>query len=102
MSFEPDELDAIHAEFAEPITYTGAGLTAEPITAIPSETDAGTFLGPGKTAKRMTFEIRIVDLPGRPRKGDRIVHETGNWTVIEPDRHRSIDAWILTVEESAP
>lgn len=93
-------LEAIHRQFADPITYTGADVTAKPITAVYTEEAAGGFPGPGATAKKVSFEIQFVDLPGRPSKGDVIVHKTGSWSVIERSRSRSVNAWVLFVEES--
>lgn len=93
-------LAAIHAAFADPITYDGAGLDAGEITAVFSEMEAGQFMGPGKTAKRVVFEVQFEDLPGAPAKGDTIVHETGSWTVIDIDPRRDVQAYWLSVEEA--
>lgn len=93
-------LGAIHRTLADPITYTGAGLAAAPITAIYSDVEAGPFPGPGSTARKTSFEVQRADLPGLPKKGDAIAHETGNWLVINIDRLRDIDAWLLTVERA--
>jgi hypothetical protein len=102
MSLPPIGLSAIHRVMADPITYTGAGLTAGAITGIHSEVPADQFAGPGNTAKHVTFEIPFELLPGMPAKGDRIVHATGAWKVIERDRAHGADAWLLSVEATAP
>lgn len=91
------ELAAIHAEFADPITYTGAGVTAKPITAIFSDVEDG---DPTRTLRRVTFEIQFADLPAEPGKGDIIEHETGRWSVNDRETHRDVSAWVLTVEKA--
>jgi len=98
---DADELASIHAEFADPITYTGAGLDGDAIPAVYCEEAAPTFTGNGATLRKASFEIQITDLPGTPRNGDIIVHETGEWSVINPTRSRIANAWILDVEEAS-
>ena len=93
-------LGAIHRVMADPITYTGAGLDAAPITAIHSDIEAGPFPGAGATARKTCFEIQRTDLPGTPAKGDIIVHETGRWRVINRDTLDDPGAWQLTVERA--
>ena len=90
-------LTAIHRTMADPISYTGAGLTNAPITAVHSDVPAEAFAGPGATARHVSFEIQFTDLPGTPAKGDLIVHATGTWRAIDRVRDQSIGAWIISV-----
>lgn len=92
------ELAAIHAEFAEPVIYTGAGLTDSPITAIPSDFEDD---GMTRTVRRRTYEIQFAELPGEPGKADHIVHDGETWSVIDKERHRDVQAWVLSVEKVA-
>ncbi|MBP6031258.1 MAG: hypothetical protein KA533_07505 [Sphingobium sp.] len=94
------DLAAIHAAFADPVVYTGAGLTAAPLTAICSDVPADAFLGAGATARHISFEFRASDLPSAPGKGDIIVHDGVNWSVIDIVRRRDIAAWSLSVEKA--
>lgn len=101
MSAESDALAAIHGAFADPITYTGAGLTEGAITAVYSDVAADPF-GPTKAAERhVTFEIPAALLPSDPDKGNLIVHSTGNWSVIDVVKRRDIGCWVLGVEIAA-
>lgn len=101
MVWAGDSAAAIHAAFADPVTYTGAGLTNGGITAIFSDVDGAEFMGPGQSARHISFEIQKADLPGLPAKGDIIVHDSGSWKVIERSNHRDVDAWVLSVEKAS-
>lgn len=89
------EIDAVHAE---PIAYTGAGLSAAPITAIYYNVAADAFMGAGASARRIWFEVRYEKLPARPAKGDGIVHAGNSWRVNDIAERDDIAAWELTVE----
>ena len=92
-------LAAFSAEFGVEITYTGAGLTAAPITAIPIDDGAPAFQGPGSTLRSLSFEIDKALLPDVPRKGDIIGGFRGrSWKVIERTERDDVEAWILGVE----
>lgn len=97
---ESDELAAIHAEFATPVRYTGAGLTDAEIAAVESDTAAADFMGPGRTLRQTAFEIPESALPLRPAKGNTIVHPDGTtWSVDDITWRRDIGAWVLGVVE---
>lgn len=98
MSLPVVELAAIHAEFADPILYTGAGLDAGELPAIFSDEPAAVFQGAGATARMCSFEIRWGDLPGTPAKGDTIVHDGVSWIVIDRTNRRDVRAWVLYAE----
>lgn len=96
------ELAAIRAEFAVEVFYTGGGFIDEPVQAVESEEIADSFVGPGETLRRTTFEIGLDDLPTDPAKGHTLIHPDGTeWRVIEFARRRDIGAWLLTVEVAA-
>lgn len=97
MSLPRFPLAAIHAQFADPITYTGAGLNAGEITAIFSDFEDGADM---RTLRRVTFEIPFADLPSAPGKGNLIEHESGRWSVIDIERRRDVKAFVLTVEKA--
>lgn len=102
MPAHPEELAAIHAEFADPVVYTGAGLPGPtPITAIFNDEPAETFMGAGATARKVSFEVQIADLPDEPGKADTILHDGTLWRVIDVTRRRDIAAWALVVEKAA-
>lgn len=92
--------------FADPILYTGAGLTGAGITAIKYDVAADAFQGAGATARHVWFEVPRALLPGQPVKGDSIVHIdpmtglTTAWRVIERKQRDDIGAWDLTVEKA--
>ena len=101
MSFPDLPLSAIHAGFADPITYTGAGLALDPITAVYSNEAAEPFAGKGKSARLVTFEVQYEDLPRRPAKADRIQHSTGLWRPIEIVDRDDVGAWEIVVERAS-
>lgn len=101
MALPVADLAAIHAAFADPVIYTGAGLSAAPITAIISDVSADAFLGAGASARHISFEVQESDLPSPPGKGDLIVHEGVSWSVIDIVRRRDVAAWSLSVEKAA-
>ncbi|MPT48257.1 MAG: hypothetical protein E2598_07515 [Sphingobium sp.] len=98
MSIFSDHLASIHSEFADPVEYTGQGLVDAEITAIYCDEPADAFQGAGATLRAISFEIQKSDLPGKPVKGDKIVHETGAWSVLDASNHSSVAAWVVTVE----
>jgi hypothetical protein len=90
---------AIDAAFAdpEPLIYTGAGLTAEPISAIRSDTPAPDFQGPGNTLRSIVYEVDQADLPDRPSKTDRFEHRERRWRVDNVVKRDDVGKWELTV-----
>ncbi len=96
-----EELAAIHAEFAEDITYVGAGVDGETIAAVPSNLPAESFMHAGDGLRTRSFEILYSDLPGRPETDDTIVETNGaHWRVIERQDRDDVLAWVLIVEEN--
>lgn len=96
-------LAAIHAAFAKPVRYTGAGLTAGQVQAVRSDKAADAFQGPGETLREVCFEIPVDELPQQPNKGDLLVDRDGagdSWIVIDVTRRDDVDAWALVVELS--
>jgi hypothetical protein len=96
-----DEIAAIHAAFAEPVTYTGAGLAGATIAAIKSDEPGDPFQGPGSTVRKIGFEVRQAVLPAAPAKGNIIVHAGTSWRVIDITRRDDVAAWGLIVERAA-
>ncbi len=97
-----DDLAAIRAAFAETVAYTGAGLSAGNVAAVPISRAAGDFLGPGRSVREKAFEIGYADLPALPANGNRITDASGNaWRVIEVVHRDDIEAWHLIVESAA-
>lgn len=92
------EAAAIHAEFAVPVRYTGAGLTDAPVDAVPIDVAADPFMGAGSSARTHIYEIREGVFIDNPVNGDTIVDGADTWRVIDVTRRRDIDAWHLTVE----
>ena len=94
-------LAAIRRTFEEDVVYTGAGLAGATIKAIWSEDAAPEFLGPGSTARIVSFEIADAALPTAPRKGNTIVRvATGEtWKVNDITRRDDVAAWSLIVEK---
>jgi hypothetical protein len=90
----------IHAEFAEPVSYTGAGLVGGAVLAVRFDVGADPFQGAGETMRQVSYEVRQADLPERPRKGDGIDDATGSWNVSEVVRRDDVGAWRLIVIEA--
>jgi hypothetical protein len=95
------EIAAIHAAFAEPVAYTGAGLGGATIAAIKSDEAGDPFQGPGSTVRKISFEVLQAALPGTPAKGNIIVHAGTSWRVIDITRRDDVAAWALIVERAA-
>lgn len=94
------ELAAIHAEFAVPVTYTGAGLAGESVDAVVSDVAADVFQGPGDTLRQISFEVLFGSLPGTPDKGDTITDADDTvWVVDDVTRRGDVGAWVLVVVE---
>jgi hypothetical protein len=96
----------IHAAYAEdePVRYTGAGLTNEPLAAVKYDVPAEAFQGPGNTLRQVTFEILQAALPQDPAKGNMIVENDGSgqgWRVNDITRRDDVFAWHLVVEKTA-
>lgn len=100
MSFE-QELADIHAAFAGAVLYTGGGLSAASVSAVPFEDPAPDFQGAGRSARRRWYEIEQGSLPDRPARGDLIVDGVNSWSVIEVVLRDDIGAYELSVERSA-
>ena len=95
-----EELAEIHAEFAEDVTYTGAGLDGDTIGAVPFNIPADQFQHAGDDLRTRSFEIMKSALPDRPETGDVIVDGDGmKWRVIERQNRADVLAWVLIVEE---
>lgn len=98
---------AIDAAFAVPggVTYTGAGITLDgPIVAIREDMAAPSFDGPGASAQSAGYEIDMMALPRRPRKGDLIGHVhagCSSWRVIDVADRAGVGKWFAFVEEAA-
>lgn len=105
MSIWAKAAPTLHRTFADPISYTGAGLDEGKITGIKRDVPADAFQGPGSTARHISFEIQKSDLPQRPAKGDIIVHvdpmtgATDSWRVIDRVSN-DVGAWVLSVEKA--
>lgn len=98
------QAQGIHAAFADPITYDGAGLSAEPISATKCDSAGEAYQGLGATLRHIWFEVRKADLPQEPGRDtiihtDRMTGVTTTWTVIDKVSRDDIGAWELTVEE---
>ena len=89
---------SIHAAFAEPILYSGAGLSDAEITAVPSDLAAPAFEGAGSTLRTLTFEIPKSLLPLRPRKGDQIRWNSDAYIVDDITERTDVFAWVLGVQ----
>lgn len=103
MSEFSDAAADLHAAFADPILYTGAGLNGASITGTKYDVAGAAFQGDGETARHVWFEIQQHDLPQEPGR-DKIVHldpmtgQTTVWRVTDKKRRDDIGAWDLTVE----
>lgn len=95
---------AIDAAFADPeqIIYTGAGLTAKPISAIRSDDAAPTFPGPGATLRRVSYEVSKSDLPATPSKKNTFTHRGIVWLVEEITSRDEVGKWELVVVDGGP
>ncbi|WHO37874.1 hypothetical protein PMI04_015035 [Sphingobium sp. AP49] len=96
----------LHQAFADPITYTGAGLNGATITGTKYDVAGDLFQGAGSTARRVWFEIQQGDLPQAPAKRNGVRHTdpmtgiTTDWSVIDIARRDDIGAFDLTVEKA--
>lgn len=88
---------SIHAAFAREVTYTGAGLSAEPIPAVRTQGEAPAHYGDG-TLRTRGYELRKANLAGDPRKGDLLVDGGTDYAVIEAEDRDDVDAWVVWVE----
>lgn len=94
------ELAAIHAEFAEDVTYVGAGVDGEQVAAVPSNVSADAFMHAGDGIRTRSFEVLYSSLPGQPQTGDTIIETNGHqWRVTERQDRDDVLAWVLIVEE---
>ncbi|HEV7658829.1 MAG TPA: hypothetical protein VGO55_03185 [Allosphingosinicella sp.] len=99
---EAAALADIRAAYEEPVIYTGAGLDGETIMAIPSDSAALPFQGPGSTAREVSFEIAQALLSEEPRNGNLLQHGANHWSVIDITQRDDVAAWLLVVEEAQP
>ena len=93
----------IHAEFAQAIRYTGAGVANKALDAVKANSPAAVFQGAGSTARQTSFEIPYADLPERPGKRDLIVENDGagrRWSVIDVTDRDDVNAWVVLVEKA--
>lgn len=93
----------IDATFAEPtkLVYTGAGLVAGPIDAIRIDEGAPD----SDSLRQVVYEIRQVDLPGTPVKGDHGDHFTHRgrlWRLSNITRRDDIGKWEIVCIDSGP
>jgi hypothetical protein len=104
MSAWADAGAVIDAAFAdeEPLIYTGAGLAGAEISAIRSDVAAQDFDGPGKTLRRVTYEIGQADLPQRPDKTNSFIHRGRTWKVEDVTKRDDIGKWELVVVDLGP
>lgn len=94
-------LTAIRNLFGSTVAYTGAGLNGGFVKAIKSDTAAEPYQGFAGTARRVTFEIAVADLPQKPANGNGIVEGSGaSWKVRDASFHGDVASWVLTVEEA--
>lgn len=87
--------------FADPtdIIYTGAGLTASPVSAIRNDEPAPDFAGPGQSARTIGYEVAIAALPSRPSKSDYFTHRGRKWRVIDITTRDEIGKYALIVQD---
>jgi hypothetical protein len=100
LSHQTVALAAIHAAFAEPVVYSGAGLDEAAITAVPTEAAADAYQGPGATTRKQAFEVPFSFLPSDPSKTDTLVHDGLRWRVNDITRRDDVAAWLLVVERA--
>jgi hypothetical protein len=86
----------------EPIIYTGAGLVAQPLTAVRSDWPAPAFAGPGETLRKITYEIQKQLLPEEPSKRNSFTHRGMRWAVDDITSRDDVDAWELVVSIAGP
>ncbi|MEO1221583.1 MAG: hypothetical protein AAFY42_09590 [Pseudomonadota bacterium] len=87
---------ALHAAFAKPVKYTGAGVFETTIMAVRTHAKAGVFMDDQQTVRKVSFEILKSALPEQPAKGNRIVQNDGagpEWRVTEVGDSDEVDAW---------
>ena len=97
-----DELAAIHVEFAEAVTYDGAGLSDASIDAVEVSRAGSDFIGQGASVREKAFEVRYAALPEDPAIGNTITDAASAvWRVIDLERHDDVSAWWLFVEAAA-
>lgn len=94
-------IDAVFSD-REPLIYTGAGLVAQPVSAIRSDGAAPPFPGPGATLRRITYEIDKAALPTPPSKKNTFVHRGTVWLVEEITSRDDIGKWELVVVDGGP
>lgn len=92
---------AIDRVFADPapIIYTGAGLTASPVSAIRTDDPAPEFTGPGQSARTIGYEVAIAALPNKPSKSDYFAHRGRKWRVIDITTRDEISKYVLIVQD---
>ena len=104
MSMPSAPLQALHAAFAEAVTYkvggAGAGIS---ITAVPSDEPGEAYQGPGRTIRHSFFEIRKADLAQMPARDDVIVTaDAAEQRVIDVEDRADVGAWRCSVELIEP
>lgn len=91
---------AIHARFAKPVRYTGAGLVNQSVAAVRTHR-AGRSFDLGNTIRELWFELRKADVVLEPANGDLLVENDGagaRRVVIEVTDRDEVDAWLVKVE----
>lgn len=75
--------------------------TAGPVVlnAVPSSMPADSFMGPGATARRLTYQVAMVDWPFLfpPVRGD-VLTDTAALRVIDVVTREDVDAYVISVE----
>jgi hypothetical protein len=95
---------AIHERGSEPVVYRRVGFEDEPLAVIWIDNRAGTFQGPGETARAVIVEIRKAHLPTRPEKPDRLLRgkDLTLWKPNEVTDRDDLGAWSVVLERVAP
>ncbi|USI71619.1 head-tail joining protein [Sphingomonas morindae] len=95
-------LAAIDAAFAEPVSYSGAGLAAgaPPIAVIWSDVAGQPGDNGRSTTRVISCEIRKELLPARPGKSDRLTRAGVTWSPIEVVDRDDLGRWQITLERA--
>lgn len=99
---ETAAIAAIYDVYADPqpILYVQDSVTLDPIRAIWSDDAAAGFEGVGSTLRKLTYEIRQVDVPKRPSKRDSFTHNGRRWEITDITQRDDVGAWSLVVVDA--
>lgn len=85
----------------EPIIYTQDSVVLAPISVITTDDAAAGFEGAGSTLRKLTYEIKQIDLPKRPSKvRDSFTHHGRRWEISDVVQRDDIGAWLLVVADT--